>query len=902
MIGTKLSHFKITAKLGEGGMGEVYRAEDTRLGREVAIKVLPEAVVADAERLARFEREARVLASLSHQNIAAIYEVGEQEDVHFLVMELVEGETLAERIAKGPIPSDEAVRIAIETAMGLEAAHESAIVHRDLKPANVKLDSDGKVKILDFGLAKAVSSPEKVGNVADLSASPTLSAEMTRAGVVLGTPTYMSPEQARGQEVDKRSDIWAFGVMLYEMLTGSQLFASDTVSDALVAILRDEIDFDALPAETPPIVTRLLRRCLERDPRQRLHDIADARLDLEELERGEDPFAPATVPPAESAKGSRIARSVGIAVLALLVGLAIGRLAFRSPPDDATEPLHVALNLPEGTRLSGRAVPVLALSPNGRKAAYVAHGPEGKHLYVHHLDTGRIQRIEGSDEAEGPFFSPDGEWVAFGAGRLSGPSELPPQLRKVSLATGIAQTICPVEDYYGGTWAEDGTIYFADELVKGLFRVDSDGGEPVSIDSPTSAEARQLARHLVYPQMLPGGRWLLVVSWSGPQAGRLLLVDVTTGSVRDLEIDAVFARYVPTGHLVYVTKDTTLSAIPFDLDRQEVYGSPVALLQDLALDEASALAISQSGTLLYATGYLRGSGRELSSLVRLGTEGKIADLGFPPDVFWRRFELSPDQSRLVIATWDGSLWIYDLERGTRSRLPRGGLGYRRVPVWSPDGEVLVTAGTSVETGWELDLFQQPADGSGPPEPLLIEPDQQWPKSFDPESGKLLYLNLVDGLNQIWALPLDSPQDRRPLFDMEETHFFEARVSPDGQWIAYVTSAGENNELQLRSYPDLGASVQISLGGAWDPRWGPLGDRLYYKSGYSLLVAEIGDNGTPSIGRELFNLPTLTSIVPANDGSFVAIERDPQSGVVTQLRLVLNWGSELARRVPTNSPG
>ena len=912
MIGTTLSHFQITAKLGEGGMGEVYRAEDTKLGREVAIKVLPEAVASDPERLARFEREAKVLASLNHPNIAAIYSFEAASDhsggpVHFLIMELVEGEDLKQRLDRGPIPVAEALPLALQITQALEAAHERGIIHRDLKPANVKVTPDGKVKVLDFGLAKAMD-PGTGGDssLSPLSMSPTLTAQMTGAGVLLGTAAYMSPEQARGQEAGKQADIWAFGVVVWEMLCGQRLFAGPTVSDTLAEVLKTDPDLEALPEDVSPAVRRLLRRCLERDPRRRLRDIGDARLELEEAALGDDEESAPGVsePPAKARR--LLPWLAAAAVSALLIGFAAGRLGRAPATSSPTDPLHVSVTLPEGTRLTGHGSPLVALSPDGTHVAYVAEGEEGQFLYVQDLRTGQIRRIEGSDDAEGPFFSPDGEWIAFGAGSLSGPSKLPSELRKASLETGIAQTLCPLEDYFGGTWASDGTIYFSNDLDKGLWQVDAAGGEPMPIGSRDSAEAVPLERTLAWPEVLPGDRSLLATTWEGKPPGRIMHVDLGTGEVKDLGLSALMARYVPTGHLVLVSTDGTLSAVPFDLEAAETTGSPVALRQDIAIGGPSGpvIAVSPTGALLFAEGFVRGSRRELSQLVRISQTGTVEDLPFESADFVWGFGTSPDLQRLAVSTSDGFLWIYDLERGTRSKLPQGAAAMQFHPTWSPDGELIVSTGAT-ERG-EFGLFFQLADGSRAPEVLFMQGGEQWTSSFVPGTREVIFANWQGGARKsLRSLEIDNPSEPRILVEREEADVAQGYMSPDGRWLAYTSTRDAESEIMLRPYPELDSVVQVSAGGGVEPRWDPSRPgRLYYWGGeglQSLMFVDLDSQGNPSRGQPLFDPALIAehSFRPyyfvTEDGSIITRFRVPESGIVTHLHLVLDWAADLDRK-------
>ncbi len=609
-------------------MGEVYRATDTKLGREVALKLLPEAFASNPDRLARFEREAKVLASLNHPGIAHLYgfESARLEGgptAHFLAMELVEGEDLAERLKRGAIPVDEAVAIAKQVAEALEEAHEKGIVHRDFKPSNVKVTPEGKVKVLDFGLATAFTG-EGPGAAAsaDLSQSPTLARTGTAAGIILGTAAYMSPEQARGKPVDKRTDIWAFGVVLFEMLSGRRLFTGETVSDVLASVLKTEPDWRALPAATPPRIRGMLRRCLARGPKLRLRDIGDARLVLEEALAG----APGeeSAPPG-STRPSRERTWKALAAASTLLAVAFGALWAGSSrrTSSPTPALRASIPLPEGLHLDGFGPPVLALSRDGRTLAFVARGATGApRLYVRPLDAAQAVLVPGSDTAEGPFFSPDGRWVAFAVGTSLAGGQ-PPELRKYSLETQLTQTIGPLEDYFGGVWREDDSILFVGAVPGGLWTVPASGGAPRLLVERFRRGDREEAMRVAWPDLLPDGRTLLLNDANSPAESHLVTVDLASGEMKDLGLRGWGARWVSTGHVVYAGLDASLMAVPFDAKDLRPKGTPVALAPDTALARlnAPAVAFSHTGTLVRATGYLQGSRREPMHAVALTAAG-----------------------------------------------------------------------------------------------------------------------------------------------------------------------------------------------------------------------------------------------------------------------------------------
>jgi serine/threonine-protein kinase len=600
LIGKKISHYSVTAKLGEGGMGEVYRATDTKLGRDVALKVLPEAFASDAERMARFEREAQVLASLNHPNIASIYGLEEADGIRCLVLELVEGPTLAERIEKGPLPLEEALPLARQISEALEAAHERGVIHRDLKPANVKVTPEGTVKVLDFGLAKAFQGEETEEDVAK---SPTMTAMATQAGIILGTAAYMSPEQAKGKPVDKRADIWAFGIVLFETLTGKQVFKGETVSETLAAVMMKDIGWGLLPADTPPPIHRLLRRCLDKDPKRRLRDIGEARVALEGYLA--DPSTSTVVlEPGDIAATAATAASqpawlrwlpwaaagvLGFGLLFSLWGLwhatrPIIRPAIRLPVEMTAEE-QIAV----GSGIPGGATTNFAVSADGTRIAYVLESGGSRQLYVRSLDQTEGTALSGTEGAYGPFFSPDGEWVAFFANNT---------LKKVSVSGGAPLTLCDARNAKGGSWGPDDTIVFAPHVTVGLSRVPAAGGPPEAI-----TEKAQGVRSHRWPQFLPGGRAVLFIvqpSGSSYDDSNIEVLNLEIGERKVIHQGGSYPRYLPSGHLVYA-REGTLFGAPFDLDHLEMKGSPVPLLEGLMQGPSgdAHYAFSDTGTLLY---------------------------------------------------------------------------------------------------------------------------------------------------------------------------------------------------------------------------------------------------------------------------------------------------------------
>ncbi len=887
MIGTTLSYFKITAKLGEGGMGEVYRAEDTKLGREVAIKVLPEAVAADPERLARFEREAKVLASLNHPNIAAIYGLEEADDQRFLVMELVDGATLQELIEQG-VPADQAIEIAGQVADALEEAHDQGIVHRDLKPANIKVASNGKVKVLDFGLAKALDPQEPGTEGATLSMSPTLTAQMTQAGVLLGTAAYMSPEQARGQEATKQADIWAFGVVVWEMLCGKQLFAGPTVSDTLAEVLKTEADLDTLPAETPASVRRLLRRCLERDPKQRLRDIGDARLELAETaEPTSERFEREATTPSRS---RWVTGLIGLFV-GLLLGAGIYSLSNRSSAPTPTEARATRRSILIPTPMSGpRNMLGLAISPDGTVVALgQGYGYEGV-LELQHLDSFEPTPMPGTESANFPFFSPDGEWVAYFDGD---------ELRKVPVSGGSPTVICEARASLGGTWTDDGWIYFTHGESR-LARVPADGGEPVDLTD----------ENVFNPHALPGGRGILAtLSLSGTSSGRketaTIALVTADGKHKPLLEGGYAAKYVPTGHLVFM-RQGALFAVPFDIDRLEVTGEEARVLDEVFTDSIwsnTLYDVAQDGTLVY----VRGGDYAATIPTWIDRDGGEEPLPMARDTYGT-FQLSPDRSRLAIQVSGAQdqIHVYDFRRETLTRLTYDGPS--RYPTWTQDGrEVIYHAfrdGTST-------LMRRRVDGSGGEEPLLTDEQRQLidaiyldPYTVSPDGRHLLLTswgNLETGAD-IWLISLDGQSDPRPLLQTTLNEIIPD-FSPNGDYISYLSNKAGFYGIYVRPFPDVESREwTISARQGFDARWSPSGDEILYRSGAMKLMTvpyTLEPEFTPGTERLVFETDAHDSagysFEISADGQRILVNKPAMSHLDERpVVLVTNWFTDLEK--------
>jgi serine/threonine-protein kinase len=888
--GDRLGRYEILAPIGAGGMGEVYRAHDERLDRDVAIKVLPDEVAGDKERLARFEREAKLLASLNHQNIATLHGLEEHEGQRFLVMELAEGETLAERIKKGPIPVDDALPIALQIAEGLEAAHEQGIIHRDLKPANVMLSPEGKAKILDFGLAKAWQ-PEESGP--DLTESPTLTAQMTADGVLLGTAAYMSPEQARGKPVDKRADIWAFGVVLWEMLTGERLFTGNTASDVLASVLKEVPNIDALPAETPSRVRDLLLRCLVSDPKHRLRDIGDARIELdfagrESVERV----------PADLGKRRGAARWVWITVGAaagLMASALLWSPVFKQPPGPAAtvvEPVRRSLiQLPEGVSIAQSSP--LAIYADGSRLAFAGERSGRKRLFIRQIDSLEVEEVSHTEGASKPFFSPDGEWVAFFDGV---------ELKKVSLRGGDMVALCEVHHPHGGTWSDDGWIYFTHGEAN-LARVPEVGG-------PTEEVPVGEVRHV---HALPGGRGILITIQppgrpSYSQDASVIAHLSGDGELKDVLRGGCQATFVSTGHIVFL-RAGGLYAVPFDLERLEATAPPVEVQPGVWHDSVwtnAPYGIARDGTLIYAAG-----GNYAKCVPTwIDREGNEEPLDLLAGVY-NSFALSPDQTKLAIQVVGGQdqIQVFDIARGTLSRLTLQGGNFS--PVWSHDGKEVFFA--SNRDG-DRRMFRKPADGSGTAQRVLTDSQSQltetkmrWPGSVSPDGRYLLFTAWVHAERgaDIWLLELDGQSDPEPLVASPATESCPM-FSPCGRWVVYFSDKTGFYEIFVRPFPDADRREwQISSGGGDDARWSPQGDEIFYRHRLKLISTPYTANrdfnpGSPRVlfEKDFHNSYGLSFEVSANAERFLVNKPDISISGIRTLTLVTGWASELKRLVPT----
>jgi serine/threonine-protein kinase len=904
--GTRIGSYEVGARLGAGGMGEVYRARDTRLQRDVAIKILPEIFAADPERLARFDREAQALAALNHPNIAQIYSVEEGaaeagHDVRALVMELVEGETLADRIVRGAIPLDEALPIARQIAQALESAHEQSIIHRDLKPANIKVTAAGVVKVLDFGLAKLLDPTDRgVRRQPDLSMSPTLTSPVmaTGVGTLLGTAAYMSPEQARGRTVDRRSDIWAFGCVLYEMLTGRRAFdAGETVSDAVAAILTREPEWDALPSQTPNRVRLLLRRCLQKDPQKRLRDVGDAGLDIDESLT--ETALPATTIVSGGPPRSIWGRAMPLALAAVAASAVAGTAAWWLKPAPALHVTRLSLALPEGQRYTTTNRQIVAMSPDGTLLGYVSNGA----LHVKSLADLEPRTIaEASSGLANPTFSPDSRSIAFWS--LGDRT-----IRRVAVTGGSPIAVTTTADFlfYGMSWDQSGILW--GEGSRGIMRVAPEGGKPERIASVKDGE---LAHG---PQILPGGQALLFTIGRGSATdrwdkGQIVVQSLTTGERKTLIDGGSDGRYLPTGHLVYATGGTVF-AVPFDLSRLEVAGSPTPVLEgvrrSLGLTTgATQFSVSDTGSLLYIPGPPTLSAA--SDLGVIDRTGAVQRLKLPL-ASYEHPRVSPDGRRITFATDDGKeaiVWVYDLDGATQMRRLTFG-GRNRFPIWSADGTRI--AFQSDRDG-VLAIFWQPADGASGAERLTTPSPgtSHVPESFSP-TGNVFLFDVLEGPSgaSLWtSSPIDKKAAR--VEGVQSTALTNAVLSPNGKWLAWTTSEAQGSGIFVQPFPGTGARYQITSERGIYPLWSRDGRALFFTPPGELQMVTITTQPSVVIGKPASlprgflvsgtGTPRSYDLLP--DGRFIGVidpALTPQAvtGASSQV-LVLNWFEELRARV------
>ena len=805
--GTSLGPYQVTAKIGEGGMGEVYRARDTKLDRDVALKVLPQAFTDDPDRLARFEREAKVLASLNHPNIAAIYGIEEADDTRALVLELVEGPTLEDRIKQGPIPLDEALPIAKQIAEALEAAHEAGVIHRDLKPANIKVRDDGTVKVLDFGLAKALDTTPQ----GDPSLSPTLTAAATQMGVIMGTAAYMSPEQARGSVADHRADVWSFGVVLYEMLTGKRPFEGATVSDVLAAVLRADPNWDKLPTNTPSAARRLLRRCLDRDRKERLQHIGDARVEIKEALTAPATEETAVAAVTQSATWRQAMPWVAALVLAVITGIAVWTL-MRPPAPRIT---RFRVSPPSGVQIRNFQV-----APDGQTVAFAGLAAGQSQVYLRAFDQLEFVPVQGTEGAlllAG--FSPDSQSLLFTEpGNRS--------LNRVRISGGPAEGIVSTL-IYGAAWGPDERIVHG--TPEGLWTMSETGGERMPLTTVAEGEGLHAPT-----EFLPNGRAVLFVVAAGFGAldtAQVAVYDFDTGA-HTILFPGAAPRFSPTGHLTY-WRDDSLWAVPFDPDRLDVRGAPVRVVEGIQLPGVVLAnhAIADNGTLVYRAG----DPRAIAGLLTLGWVNREGEMTAPvvQGQALSHPRLSPNGTRVAFMKDLNDVWIQDLENGRDDKLTDYD-GLDAGPIWTPKG---TTVTFSSDRGGSVSLYERPMDRSSETAQLLRTEFTSMAGSWTPDGQTLVYHSDSNQRERdIWMLPVGG--DPVP-FLATQANERAPRLSPEGQWLAYISDQPGEDRVFVQAFPEGGSQIPVSTGPGTEVVWSRDGRELFYRNVDQLWVVDVG---------------------------------------------------------------
>ena len=912
MVGTTISHYKVLEKIGQGGMGEVFLARDTKLDRKVALKFLPDFLQEDPTAKKRFLREAKSAAALDHPYICHIHEVGESHGKDFIAMEYVQGQTLKDKLTKGPLPLKEALETAVQMAAAVEKAHGKGIVHRDLKPSNVMVTPDGHVKVMDFGLAKRLL-PEDSG-----SQEQTVTGNLTKTGTTLGTLAYMSPEQLRGQEVDTRSDIFSFGVVFYEMLTGVHPFKKAQSVETSSAILSEVPP--PLPRymnEVPPVLQHSVRKMLAKEPGRRYQVIDDVRIDLADLVdevasvqvHGEQ--AVSQPPEVRTSVAERSWWWAVVAVMAILLAVSLWS-PWRAAPTREQPVSRFAVTLPRDQTFPERGT-FIEFSPDGRQLAYIAETSGVRHLYLRPLNELESRPLANVEQPSHPVFSPDGKWLAF----FNGDDLL---VQKLSLTGGVPQTLCDFVSigkgwYFGHSWTPNGdALVFGSDT--GLLRVSADGGTPEAVTQVQEGEILH-----AWPQILPGGEAVLFTYSRGLEAGYgISVLSLETGERRTLIERGTKARYVPTGHLLYVWEGRLLAA-PFDLDTLQLIGQSMVLLEGIATYEfgSAKFRVSENGTLAYIPHNPRLSPvGTLYTIVWVDREGREETLGAEPRPY-RRPRISPDGSRVTLDVFDGSadVWIHDLVRETSTRLtfdpaPDG------PALWTPDGRRVVFS--SKRDGRPKNLFWKAADGTGQVERLTTSPNLQVPYSFSPDGKTLVFHEWDLGTSRhLGVLSMEGERSSKALL---QTQFHEDRpaISPDGRWMAYMSDETGRFEVYVRPFPNVEEGKwPISSEGGFSPLWGPGGRELFYRSGEAMMRVRIETEPTfsassPQVlftggyvagrsegtGRQLGDTWGRNYDISPDGQRFLMLKRAEQTeqSAPSQIIVVENWFEELKRLVPT----
>ncbi|MBN1905211.1 MAG: serine/threonine-protein kinase [Deltaproteobacteria bacterium] len=904
MIGKTLSHYEIISLLGKGGMGEVYQAKDLTLGRDVAIKVLPIEFAQDADRVTRFQREAKLLASLNHPNIAAIHGLEESGGTNFLVMELIEGDTLAERLKRGPIPIEESLKLSLQITEALEAAHEKGIIHRDLKPSNIKITPDEKVKVLDFGLAKAYAGEQ---NEAKSSDSPTISNAATRQGVILGTAAYMSPEQAKGKAVDKRADIWAFGCVLFEMLTGRAAFSGSDVTDIIAAVIRAEPEWGSLPLNIHSRLREVIERSLKKDVKDRYRDISDVKADIQRVIT--DPSGVLVKPVIVSESRMRLRNILPWVAAAVIVTAIIAWVVvWKLMPPEPKQVMRFACELPEGQQFNQHPLLgafILSVSPDGNQLVYAAD--DG--LYLRSVDSMEAKSIAGTDKGSlEPFFSPDGKWIGYWSSSEN-------KLKKVAISGGAPIVLCNTAPLViGASWNTDDTIVYSD-AQSGIMRIPAGGGTPVSLIKGSVEKLNE--GFPANPQMLPDGDTLLFTNITGLNMvnWQVMVQSLKTGERKVVLHSGFEARYLPTRHLVYTLAGknfNSIYAIAFDLDKLDVAGGSVPIIENMR-----ANAVSDSGTLAYIPGNFTPviivAKSSEGTLVWIDREGKEEPLGTLPNEYAFP-KISPDGTQVAFSIGPDAnedIWIWDVMRKTQTRLTFDKTR-ELVPIWTLDGKRIVYW-SNHEYADNGGVYWKASDGTGDVEKLFSLPDRAMHPFSWSSDGKTLVLQEVDSTSNvdISMLQMEGERKRNLLFQKPEFTEGLPKISPDGRWMAYFSDESDNMEVYVRPFPDVDKGKwQVSTSGGACPLWSPDGRELFYLALDNYVMAVPVETkpafslGTP---KKLFkNIYTGIYIGGATpwdihpDGKrFLMIK--PQgtdsSASKNTINVVVNWFEELKQRVP-----
>ena len=899
MVGRTLGHYEILEPLGKGGMGEVYRARDTHLDRDVAIKVLPEDFAADPGRLARFEREAKLLAQLNHANIATVHGLEDTDGIRFIAMEVVEGETLAERLAaRGRFEIEEALDIVLQIAAALEAAHAKDVVHRDLKPANIKVTPEGNVKVLDFGLAKAYEAGGSPAEISpEISHSPTV-APSTRTGVIMGTAAYMSPEQAGGKAVDSRSDIWAFGCLLYEMLAGRKAYEGDSVSDTLARVLRDEPAYEALPATTPGAVKRLIRRCLAKKPGERLHHIADARIEIAEArDAGPDDLSNGRPPDARQRWQSRAAGWLVIGLIGATVGgSAVRLLGAGAWPGGGGRSGIVQLSIPLSSDapigLGGQPPLTIAISPNGSEVAFVVNRGGRNVLYRRLLSEGELREVPGSEGGQGPFYSPAGDSLGF---FING------KLKIMRLASGVTVELAQAAAIRGTTVTAGGHAVYSTTINSGLWSVPVDGSEEPRLLLDFDPDAGEIGYR--WPDALPNKNAVLFTIDTGESftEARIGFLDIDSGEKSELLRGGTRAVYSPTGHVVFAREGNLLAA-PFDAATGTLTGDATVVWEGVltqADSGAAHFALSQNGVLAYIPG---GAWTADRALVRIGPEGVVTPIGADIRAY-QQPALSPDGNRLAVNIIEErhEILIVELSRGNiLTRLTDEGDNH--APLWSPDGSRIAF---SSERGGASQLFSRSADGVGEAQPLWSSPNGMIvPTSWSADGRFIAFTEIHrETRGDIWVLHLDD-EPRAEALILTSNDEREGVFSPRGDQIAFVSNEDGRSEVYIRSFPETGPRTRVSTEGGRQPLWSADGSTLYYRSGDRMMAVAVedGDPGSPvqlfeeRLDEGYINHPRIYDVIPDGQGFYAA--KSEANSEAYRIDIVLNFFDVLERLVPT----